>query len=166
MKPLHPPLWPSHAIPRSSPLSLRRRGLFSSLLRDSNSIPPPPRFCLLRFCSHNFKISSSQAPSLCQQIPVSHNLKTNTTFLNLALPSSNCGKLPSSYWYTCWGNWLLLSQSLHSHCSFTSHLLLIWCSVPLPHWVSSLKRQQTTRSTNPLTYLQSSFSPTHAALKP
>lgn len=68
--------------------------------------------------------------------------------MNLALPSPP-GKMPFLYWYTCWGFFYLshyILTALHS-----LPFLLIWRSALYPHWVSSLKRQQTTRSTNPLT---------------
>ena len=171
VKPLHPPLCLSHVIPHSIPLSLRGRGLFSSqsqpLLQDSNSILPTQDFVYYVFALITLKSQTLKLlPFVNKQIPVSHNLKTDTTFMNLTMPSRYRGKLPSSYWYICWGNWFLLSQSLHSHCSFTPHIRPVWLSAPLPYRLSFLKRQQTTRSMNPLAYLQSSFSPTHAALKP
>ena len=171
VKPLHPPLCLSHVIPRSFPLSLRGRGLFSSqsqpLLQDSNSISPTQDFVYYVFALITLKSQTLKLlPFVNKQIPVSQNLKTDTTFMNLTMPSRCRGKLPSSYWYTCWGNWFLLSQSLHSHCSFTPHILPVGLSAPLPHRLSFLKRQQTTRSMNPLAYLQSSFSPTQQHWNP
>lgn len=143
--PFLPALWLHHdsLLSLSFPLSQRKWSFLlpkPALPLRLPSYPTSSKTWFDTFLSQlQYLLLSSPLPPVYKQVPVSHNGKTNTSFLNPALPSS--------YWGTHSLPLTRLLRKLVSSISaitfsllfpsFSPYLLAVWLSAPLCHGISS-----------------------------